>query len=51
VLARNGFVRIGVAPSYLKIAGRWQDHVLFQRVADADTDASAAGSGSAGQAG
>jgi ribosomal-protein-alanine N-acetyltransferase len=36
VLERNGFVRIGVAPSYLKIAGRWQDHVLFQLVADTD---------------
>lgn len=33
VLERNGFTRIGVAPSYLKIAGRWQDHILFQRVA------------------
>jgi ribosomal-protein-alanine N-acetyltransferase len=32
VLERNGFVRFGVAPSYLKIAGSWQDHVLFQRV-------------------
>jgi ribosomal-protein-alanine N-acetyltransferase len=57
VLERNGFVRIGVAPSYLKIAGRWQDHVLFQLVAEADADtdtapgASAAESGSAGQAG
>lgn len=30
VLARNGFIRIGVAPAYLKIAGQWQDHVLFQ---------------------
>ncbi|HEY3503514.1 MAG TPA: GNAT family protein [Actinocatenispora sp.] len=30
VLARTGFVRIGLAPGYLKIAGRWQDHVLFQ---------------------
>jgi [ribosomal protein S5]-alanine N-acetyltransferase len=58
VLERNGFVRIGVAPSYLKIAGRWQDHVLFQLVADAESDAdaaaadsSAAGGGLAGQAG
>ena len=33
VLQRNGFTRIGVAPDYLKIAGRWQDHVLFQRLA------------------
>jgi ribosomal-protein-alanine N-acetyltransferase len=30
VLERNGFVRFGVAPQYLRIAGRWQDHVLFQ---------------------
>ena len=33
VLARNGFTVIGVAPGYLKIAGRWQDHRLFQRLA------------------
>ncbi|WP_336111434.1 GNAT family protein [Paenarthrobacter ilicis] len=32
VLKRSGFERIGVAPSYLNIAGRWQDHVLFQRI-------------------
>ena len=30
VLARNGFVRIGMAPGYLHIAGRWQDHILYQ---------------------
>ncbi|MGY1885177.1 GNAT family N-acetyltransferase [Blastococcus sp. SYSU DS0753] len=30
VLQRNGFERYGVAPHYLRIAGRWQDHVLFQ---------------------
>ncbi|WP_198597858.1 GNAT family N-acetyltransferase [Blastococcus atacamensis] len=30
VLARNGFERYGLAPRYLRIAGRWQDHVLFQ---------------------
>lgn len=30
VLMRNGFTRIGFAPQYLSIAGRWQDHVLFQ---------------------
>jgi ribosomal-protein-alanine N-acetyltransferase len=34
VLERNGFERIGVARSYLLIAGEWQDHVLFQRVTD-----------------
>ena len=28
VLARNGFSRIGLAPAYMRIAGRWQDHVL-----------------------
>jgi ribosomal-protein-alanine N-acetyltransferase len=32
VLARVGFERIGFAPGYLKIAGQWQDHVLFQRL-------------------
>jgi ribosomal-protein-alanine N-acetyltransferase len=36
VLERNGFERIGFAPSFLKIAGRWQDHVLFQRLSDRD---------------
>ena len=30
VLARNGFARFGVAPAYLKIAGAWQDHALYQ---------------------
>jgi [ribosomal protein S5]-alanine N-acetyltransferase len=32
VLLRNGFRPYGVAPEYLKIAGRWQDHVLFHRL-------------------
>jgi ribosomal-protein-alanine N-acetyltransferase len=36
VLRRNGFDRIGLAPRYLLIAGRWQDHVLFQRLLGAD---------------
>ncbi len=36
VLRHNGFERIGLAPRYLRIAGRWQDHVLFQRVNDAE---------------
>jgi ribosomal-protein-alanine N-acetyltransferase len=30
VLDRNGFVRFGVAPSYLKIAGEWQDMAIYQ---------------------
>ena len=34
VLERNGFTRIGVAPHYLRIAGHWQDHILFQRLAE-----------------
>ena len=34
VLERNGFVRFGLAPQYLRIAGRWQDHVLFQVLSD-----------------
>ena len=32
VLERNGFVRIGMAPTYLKIAGRWQDCNLYQLI-------------------
>ncbi|GAA2036769.1 GNAT family N-acetyltransferase [Agromyces tropicus] len=34
VLEKNGFERIGYAPRYLQIAGTWQDHILFQRIAD-----------------
>ena len=30
VLEKNGFVRFGMAPEYLQIAGRWQDHTLYQ---------------------
>jgi [ribosomal protein S5]-alanine N-acetyltransferase len=37
VLDRNGFVRIGMAPRYLKIAGRWQDCILYQVINDAVT--------------
>lgn len=33
VLGRNGFVQYGLAPAYLNIAGRWQDHALYQVVA------------------
>ena len=36
VLARNGFRPFAVAESYLKINGRWQDHILFQRLNPAD---------------
>lgn len=34
VLERNGFERFGLARRYLRIAGRWQDHVLFERLLD-----------------
>ena len=37
VLDRNGFAAFGVAPEYLRIAGSWCDHVLFQRVAESAT--------------
>ena len=30
VLLKTGFERIGTAPKYLRIAGKWQDHHLFQ---------------------
>jgi [ribosomal protein S5]-alanine N-acetyltransferase len=33
VLERSGFERIGVAREYLHIAGKWRDHLLFQRLA------------------
>lgn len=36
VLAANGFERIGLARRYLRIAGEWQDHVLFQRILTED---------------
>ncbi len=34
VLEKNGFTRIGLAPRYLRIAGAWQDHLLYQRPVD-----------------
>ena len=32
ILQRAGFDEIGLAPAYLRIAGTWQDHILYQRV-------------------
>ena len=32
VLQKLGFEEIGMAPNYLRIAGEWQDHRLFQRI-------------------
>ncbi len=34
VLDRAGFEDIGVARAYLRIAGGWQDHRLYQRILD-----------------
>jgi ribosomal-protein-alanine N-acetyltransferase len=34
VLERTGFVREGLARSYLKINGRWEDHCLFAALSD-----------------
>jgi ribosomal-protein-alanine N-acetyltransferase len=34
VLEKSRFRRFGVASNYLLIAGRWQDHVLFQRTVE-----------------
>ena len=34
VLADAGFERIGIAAQYLRIAGDWQDHLLFQLLLD-----------------
>lgn len=34
LLKRCGFEPEGLAKSYLKIAGRWQDHILFARLSD-----------------
>lgn len=36
VLRRTGFERFALAPRYLKIDGRWQDHVLFHRFSPHD---------------
>lgn len=32
VLLNSGFTHIGTADRYLKIAGQWQDHHLYQRI-------------------
>ncbi len=32
VLAKNGFRQFGLARDYLYIAGRWQDHRMFERI-------------------
>lgn len=34
VVHKLGFTQIGIAPGFLHIAGQWQDHVLFQVLAE-----------------
>lgn len=34
LLKKLGFHKIGVAPKYLNINGRWEDHVLVQKIND-----------------
>ena len=34
VLAASGFEQYGTAPGYLRIAGEWREHVLYQRLLD-----------------
>jgi [ribosomal protein S5]-alanine N-acetyltransferase len=41
VLIKNGFRPFAVAPSYLKIAGEWQDHILFQLLTESFAGAAA----------
>ena len=36
VLEHHGFQRYGLAPQYLRIAGRWQDHELWQLLAPSE---------------
>ncbi|EPJ55042.1 MAG: hypothetical protein OFPI_04770 [Osedax symbiont Rs2] len=38
VLQKLGFKKEGFSPSYLKIAGKWQDHVLTALINPADID-------------
>jgi len=45
VLLKNGFVKYGVAPDYLKIAGRWQEHALFQVIAPTRPESRKGGAG------
>jgi len=35
-LQAAGFTRYGLAPEYLRIAGAWRDHVMFQLLAPTD---------------
>jgi [ribosomal protein S5]-alanine N-acetyltransferase len=48
VLERNSFERFGVAPRYLNIAGRWQDHALYQALSSDGESMTGLRSGRAG---
>jgi [ribosomal protein S5]-alanine N-acetyltransferase len=43
VLEKTGFEREGMAKAYLKINGRWEDHILFARVGRPVTEHSGLG--------
>ncbi|NOT70695.1 MAG: GNAT family N-acetyltransferase [Hyphomicrobium sp.] len=43
VLENSGFAREGLARSYLKINGRWEDHLLFAKLSDDRADGQPAG--------
>ena len=45
LLERCGFRREGLARSYLRIDGRWQDHLLYARVDDGPDDGQGDGQG------
>ncbi|MFT4147535.1 MAG: GNAT family protein [Micrococcaceae bacterium] len=34
VLEKNDFLKIGLAPQYLKVAGKWEDHEIYQRLSN-----------------
>lgn len=38
VLDRHGFERYGVAAKFLRVAGKWEDHALYQLLNEAWTD-------------
>lgn len=40
VLERHGFEKFGIAPKFLRIAGNWEDHALYQLINDRWTDES-----------
>jgi RimJ/RimL family protein N-acetyltransferase len=41
VLVKAGFRQLGISPRHVRIAGRWQDHVLYSRTAEDDADMTA----------